>query len=336
MNAIRQSMIEGKRHKACNHCYHLEDRNIKSPRQIESAIWLTNFLKDSLEENINLAKQNLPLRPISHDVRFSNTCSLKCRTCIPGNSSAINAENHKFKSFTNIFPMFNAIENQNTNKVDDIPISKKTEWIYLVGGEPLVEEKNTQLLEKVAKLNIDPVIVINTSMARKNNKLKDILKNFTKVNYVVSIDAYGKLNDYIRSGSQWENVVENLNSFDLREISAFNTVISMYNVYQIRPIVEWIATNYPNKHHFISRAVDHKPTELQNVPYLMRESIIQTCLDLYQKYKHHGLQDVATFLNEQNYSESGFRQFVEFTNELDKRRKETIHDAEPLWSTYFT
>jgi len=336
MNAIRKAMLEGKRHSACNHCYDLEDRGITSPRQIETSFWQEDHLVKSLEENIDITKRKLPLHPISHDIRFSNTCSLKCRTCIPSNSSAINAENHKFNFPTKTFPMFSAIENQNTNEVDSIPISEKTKWIYLVGGEPLVEEKNTNLLEKVSKLDIDPVIVINTSMARKNNKLKEVLKNFTKVNYIVSIDAYGKLNDYIRSGSQWENVVENLNSFDPKEIGGFNTVISMYNVHQITPIIEWVARNYPNKHHFISRAIDHKPTELQNVPHIMREKIINECLSLFSQYKHHGLQDIATFLSENNYSETGFQQFIEFTKELDQRRKESIIDAEPLWSPYFT
>lgn len=336
MNSIRQSMIDGDRHELCNHCYNLEDKGIRSPRQIETFFWMENYLIKSLEENVELAKKNLPLSPISHDIRFSNTCSLKCRTCVPSNSSSINAENRRFAPLSKDFPMFFSIENENKNQVNLIPISEKTKWIYLVGGEPLVEEKNTELLEKVAKLNIDPVIVINTSMARKNNKLKDILSNFTNVNYVVSIDAYGKLNDYIRSGSNWENVIENLSSFNPKEISGFNTVVSMYNINQIRPIVEWISTNYPNRYHFISRAVDHRPTEIQNIPYILREKIIEEYLDLYQQYKHDGLKDVATFLSQKNYTEIGFQQFVEFTKELDKRRNESINDVEPMWIPYFT
>lgn len=335
MNKLRRDMLDGKRNPICNHCYNLEDRGITSPRQFETKTWTSRKFYKILQEHIDLSERNLPLHPISHDVRFSNKCALKCKTCIPENSSSINAENHKFKSNLKEFSMFTPIQNQNKNKVDDIPISKKTRWIYLVGGEPLVEEKNTQLLEKVVELKIDPVIVINTSMARKNNKLKNILQNFTNVNYIISIDAYGKLNDYIRSGSEWETVVENLNSIPTNQISGFNTVVSMYNIHRLRNIVEWIGTHYPDKHHFISRAVYHQPTELYNVPYLIRSSIIKECIDLFSQYKHHGLQDVATFLKENNYSEKGFQKFIEFTKILDERRNESIHDAEPLWSPYF-
>lgn len=337
MNSLRESMLLGEKNSMCHHCYDLEDKGMTSPRQLETKVW-EDYYSKQLEKNIIKFKNNELLNPISHDIRFSNKCALKCKTCIPVNSSSINVEN---KQIQNSLPkklkslsMFSTPDDQNKNQVEDIPINKDTTWITLVGGEPLIEEKNTKLLQKAIELKIDPVIVINTSMARKNNKLFEILKNFSKVNYVVSLDGIGKVNDYIRSGSQFDEVYENINA-SRHNISGFNTVVSMYNIFKIREILEWVMNNFPNKKHFINLCVDHSPTELKNLPYILRQSAIQECKKLYENYKNPQILDIATFLEENNYSETGFEQFIEFTKFIDGIRGDNILDVEPRYAPYF-
>lgn len=337
MNSLRKAMLLGERNTMCQHCYDLEDKGISSPRELETKIWEDNFSKQ-FQKNIDKFKNNELLNPISHDIRFSNKCALKCKTCIPFNSSSINIENKQIENNlpTNLksLPMFSISSNQDTNQVEYIPINKETTWITLVGGEPLIEDKNTELLEKALKLEIDPVIIINTSMARKNNKLIQLLKNFTKVNYMVSLDGVGKVNDYIRSGSHFEEVVENI-EISRNYVTGFNTVISMYNIFKVREIVEWVYNNFSDKKHFVNLCVDHSPTEIKNLPYQLRQQVIDECKQLYKEYSNPQILNIATFLEQYNYSEIGFTQFIEFTKFIDRIREDNLLDIEPRYAPYF-
>ena len=58
-----------------------------------------------------------------------------------------------------------------------------------------------------------------------------------KVSISISIDVPGKLNDYLREGSTWEELEQNLYGFDSfvkqhknKMIITFNTVLSAYNI----------------------------------------------------------------------------------------------------------
>ena len=58
----------------------------------------------------------------------------------------------------------------------------------------------------------------------------------------LSIDAYGKLNDFLRSGSKWEKVEENINwfkSFVNKKFLSIHSVASIYNINKIDELVDY-------------------------------------------------------------------------------------------------
>jgi len=184
--------------KRCVHCYNIEASGKKSIRQISN---------EKYTNELNRVKTNKP-EPIYLDIRFSNICNFKCKTCWHGNSSAWfkegskqNASNERIiKAFTNNF-------NEVINLLDDV------KEIYFAGGEPLIMEEHYQILEELEKRKLfDIELRYNTNFSKLNFKDKNILeiwKKFKTVHISASIDAAFKLGEKIREGFNWEQFILN-------------------------------------------------------------------------------------------------------------------------------
>ncbi|MDG1475867.1 MAG: twitch domain-containing radical SAM protein, partial [Vicingaceae bacterium] len=182
----------------CSHCYNIEKSGKKSLRQISNK----KYQKDLIR-----VEENNP-EPIYLDIRFSNICNFKCKTCWHGNSSAWFEEGSKrnasderiIKAFTNNFDeLFEYIED--------------VEEIYFAGGEPLIMEEHYQILEELEKRGFfDIELRYNTNFSNLNFKDKNILeiwKKFKKVHVSASIDASHDLGAEIRKGFNWEQFISN-------------------------------------------------------------------------------------------------------------------------------
>ena len=133
---------------SCNRCSDLEKNigaisyRMHSNRQYGRLLYNLDF-----DENYELKEEKISL----WDVRFSNLCNLKCRTCDPINSSKI-AEETK-KTNPNIVTLREPFEDKSefleffNNHLDHI------EEIYFCGGEPLLLEDHYQLLDILLKNN---------------------------------------------------------------------------------------------------------------------------------------------------------------------------------------
>ena len=184
--------------KRCSHCYNIEKSGKKSLRQISNLKYKKDFVR--------VEDQNP--EPIYLDIRFSNICNFKCKTCWHGNSSAWfqegskrNASNERIiKAFTNNF-------NELLGYINDV------EEIYFAGGEPLIMEEHYQILEELEKRErYDIELRYNTNFSKLNFKDKYILeiwKKFKKVHVSASIDASHQLGSSIREGFNWDQFILN-------------------------------------------------------------------------------------------------------------------------------
>ena len=184
--------------KRCNHCYNIEKSGKESLRQISNK----KYAKD-----LKRVEENNP-QPIYLDIRFSNICNFKCKTCWHGNSSAWyeegskrNASNERIiKAFTNSF-------DELFEYLDDV------EEIYFAGGEPLIMEEHYQILAELEKRELfDIELRYNTNFSNLNFKEQNILeiwKKFKNVHVSASIDAAFSLGEEIREGFKWEQFIEN-------------------------------------------------------------------------------------------------------------------------------
>ena len=148
---------------------------------------------------------------ITHlDLRFGNACNLSCRMCWPGSSSSLVQEHQEFLINNVISPwgassfvVHNWYNDETALELASISTLKE---VYLTGGEPMMVKgllKFIQLLDKNVALRF------NTNGTILNPTLLEEIKKFKNVNMCFSIDGVGKINDYIRWGSKWEDVYRN-------------------------------------------------------------------------------------------------------------------------------
>jgi len=196
--ALREQFANNIPDKRCAHCYNIEKSGKKSLRQISNKKYTKNLIR---------VEENNP-EPIYLDIRFSNICNFKCKTCWHGNSSAWFEEGSKrnasderiIKAFTNSF-------DELFKYLDDV------KEIYFAGGEPLIMEEHYQILEELERRELfDIELRYNTNFSNLNFKDKNILniwKKFNKIHVSASIDAAFKLGQEIREGFNWEQFIAN-------------------------------------------------------------------------------------------------------------------------------
>lgn len=230
MKKMRLDMLAGKQPNACKTCYHQE-------------ISMESFRKTTLREYSEFIEENIAntnedgsiddFKMRYLDMRFSNLCNMKCRTCGSAYSSQWETEDAKFghhfntpRNVVNQTAVFDELKEQ-------IPNLKKA---YFAGGEPLITEDHYVLLEEmIRKGKTDVFLTYNTNISKLHYKNKDLMslwKQFDhKVQVYASLDHYGEKAEYIRSGTHWDELIENykvLHASDAAQLS-ITTSVSLFN-----------------------------------------------------------------------------------------------------------
>ena len=92
MRKIRLNMLSGEPSKECRRCYELEDNGMQTLRNSS----ITNFADKHWQKVMNTSDDGSAgdVNMAYMDIRFSNLCNLKCRSCGPQFSSSW-FEDHK-------------------------------------------------------------------------------------------------------------------------------------------------------------------------------------------------------------------------------------------------
>lgn len=336
MNNIRSDMLQGKRPDACKSCYDQEDQGIYSPRLRENETWHRwECTHSAVEKCFNDFANGDIVRPISYDLRYSNTCTLKCRMCNSASSSAINAE---YKSIEVIWPeKFWTTKNPRINH--DVELHQDIQKIYLAGGEPLVEPLNLEFLTELANFAPDTVVLVNTSLNHLSDRFINVLNKFKFLTLVVSIDGTNEVNDYIRNGSTFSTVIENIRKMSHHDLM-FSTCVSMYNIFNLADLIKFIAQEFPNKksNHGINLVNDIEELFVENLPYELRAEVItklENLLSDLDPQPLNGVQNIITVLKQNNFVAEQFGKFKKYTQILDRNRNESIAKVVPELSRYF-
>lgn len=206
---------------ACRVCWEAEDNGYPSPRK--------HYDLDKFSET-NTIKYL--------DVRNTNLCNLKCRYCSPHFSNQIAKE---FK----IEPAINTADI--THYLDKI-LSDQIVEIYFAGGEPLISRDHHLILTKLVDSELSKTIKLryNTNFSVLEYKGTDFMSywdKFKHVSLMVSLDAAGNENNFIRSNSSWEEVksnIEKILSIKSKNVRlVFTPVISILNIWFLPELVEF-------------------------------------------------------------------------------------------------
>ena len=242
MNNLRKDMLTGVMNSECIKCHNHEKQRVLSFRNMLNDEF--NELYDECMENTNIdgSLKNFKMRYF--DIRFSNICNFKCRTCGAGFSTKWEQEDLKSRvGYARIYPK-NDSPKFLQEVVDQVPNIKIA---YFAGGEPLITEEHYILLEEMIRLGkTDIVLRYNTNMSNFKFKNKDIMslwKQFKNgIDIYASIDHYGEKAEYIRHGTDWGLVEENLIKAKKTEFITLrmNTVLSVFNFLTIGDFYQYL------------------------------------------------------------------------------------------------
>jgi len=165
--------------------------------------------------------------PISWDYRISNLCNFKCRMCGDMLSSSWETEMKKHnqvdmdnpKNFWMKPTVRKEIHTFQTDvaykELQDAVEMHNVKEIYWVGGEPLMMEEHWETMKRLIELkDIREVYArYNTNLSNLSFKgthlYKDILPKTQNWEICASIDATGIVGEYIRTGLDWEQWLQN-------------------------------------------------------------------------------------------------------------------------------
>ena len=86
----------------------------------------------------------------------------------------------------------------------------KLKVLYINGGEPFIVDKHmdflSTLVDKGLSKNVE--IVYSTNCTVINKDYENIWKKFKHIQFMLSIDDVGERNEYIRTYTKWEKVLE--------------------------------------------------------------------------------------------------------------------------------
>lgn len=244
---LRSTLIKDRAFASCSDCYKIEAQGGISLRQKANVDFSDHFSAASnTSSDGRIETKTLEFL----DLRFSNICNFRCRTCNHENSTAWYQD---ARSFGNEGIPTDVVRlSENPEKIwsfvkQQLPSLKR---IYLAGGEPLLQEEHYRLLELlIAEKRTDIAIEYNTNLSTlefKSWKVVELWRHFPHITLGASLDGVNEQAELIRKGLDWNKTLNNFNTIQ-KEAPHVKFIlaptISVLNCYHITVAIETFLKN---------------------------------------------------------------------------------------------
>lgn len=348
LRKMRTNMLENKPCGECSKCYELEENGFFSMRN--------SFTKD-FGHHVGLVDNTLPDGTVEdfklryYDVRFSNLCNFRCRSCGPIFSS--NWYNDHVKMYNRKPDVLGrdmaVIEYAGRHKYDMWeqlePHIPYLDQVYFAGGEPLIMEEHYMILKELVKRELFHVrLIYNTNFSEMRFKDQDVMeywKLFNVVSVGASLDGMGARGEYIRKGQDWAQTEQNRERMlkICPNVDFYvSSTVSAYNVGHIPDFHrDWTEKG-------LVRAQDWNINLCQSPDWLRADVLPRQYKDeAIAKIEQHlewlepqdrisratnGYKGVITFLNQQDNSHL-LANFIKTNDAMDAVRDEKFEDVFP-------
>ena len=347
---IKQQQSVGEWPSACYKCWKEEQNGGQSERLRAFA----EIPQDRFEQFV----ENQTISEFEFRVKFSNLCSLACRSCAAEESST-------FSKITNssVSELFEADISYDDAHwqfiIMRIPeLMKKAEhfFVHFMGGETLIQPGMIKLLTWMVrtKLAADVNIRLTTAItATPSTELMELLSKFRSVNINLSIDSVGENYRYVRWPAKFAKIESNLKTLieynapliikNGRKVRvpkwkcAISPVFSLNNIFYIDNWLDhwyqWYQQHSIVFHNYVSNmTMQTNHLDIQALPTLYRPHLVaqlKQCLThpIFETYPTH-LAAIYTFLTltiaelENNqYQPELWEKFLRHTAYFDQKTK---------------
>ena len=341
LRTIRQNMLADKPSPECRRCYELEENNMWTLRNSANE----NFKhhrdrviatdSDGYAGDVNMAYM---------DIRFTNLCNLKCRSCGPQFSSSW-FEDHKATNGDPGHSKILKVRDDMLNFMDELePLLKSVERVYWAGGEPLITEEHYRILDYWIEHGMHGVKMDYTTnftqMRFKKKTIFDYWNAFKHVRVAASLDANHARGEYLRKNMDWSQIVQNRR--DMIEqcphvYFELTPTVSVYNVLNLPDFhKEWVEEGLLEPANIrINILLDPTYMRLQILPEHIKDQVRRRYDDHIKylgSFKGTGetiqnYRNILQFLETDRSDEVLMWQYK--TEKIDRLRSENVFDIFP-------
>jgi len=181
------------------------------------------------------------------EISLDYTCNQACMICGPSLSSL-------WKKYTTNKIIGNSPISNNKNieeLLKNINLDE-LDTIQIIGGEPLITEKHTELLlfleKKLVDLSKIELWYHTNGSSRVGKDVLDLWKKFKLVFLYFSVDDIGKGFEYQRFPGQWDELVDNMiwfkNEVSPNVLLRIERTVSLLNAHRLLELEKWKKENY--------------------------------------------------------------------------------------------
>ena len=341
LRKIRLNMLQDKKSPECRRCYELEENGMWTLRKSSNENFkhhrerVYETSDDGSAGKVNMAYM---------DIRFSNLCNLKCRSCGPQFSSSW-FEDHKQIYGELPHNKILKVRDDMLNFMDELdPLLESVERVYWAGGEPLITEEHYRILDKwiaMGKRDVKMDYTTNfTQMRYKKKTAFEYWNSFDHVRVAASLDANHARGEYLRKNMDWATVVQNRR--DMIEqcphvYFELTPTVSVYNVFNLPDFhKEWIEEGLLEPQNIrINILLDPTYMRLSLLPPWLKDQVRFKYLE-HLKYLDqfenidsvkNDYESILKFLNNDHSEE--LKMFLFKTERIDNLRKENWREVFP-------
>jgi hypothetical protein len=346
---MRLNMLNDEPVEACQRCYDLEKLGTWTMRQSHNKRRGLDFVDIVEDTNDDGSLNEFKLKYM--DIRFSNLCNMKCRSCGPSCSSLWAQEFIEHKGVEVLDKHFNMTKMVVSNNDDQMlmtklkPYLKDVVEVYFAGGEIIITPEHYECLDYWIETGVNETIELSyttnfSSLKFKDKDLIEYWKKFPNLIIWASLDGMGDHAELIRKGTDWERTEKNL-----RELKALvphaqfqiTPTISIWNVFQFPKFFDYLIDNElidKNTAPRFNLATSPWYSNIMILPEFSKEKLGRLYREYIHKYSYNphisnGFKMISQNLKSGDPNKGGIQEFIKFNDELDSVRNESILDVIP-------
>lgn len=339
---VRKAMLQGEPlNPYCYQCYNIDALTPDNPTSQRAGVNRAyERYVDTIVQTTN-ADGSLDSMDIKYiDIRWNNICNFKCRMCSNEFSSLIAAENLQFTGTTRFKtgsndPVISVTANRPNFLKEILPHVNGIDCIYFAGGEPLVTKEHYEILDYMIKQGLHDVrINYSTNLSKLKYDGWDVIeqwKQFKTVNVRPSLDSWGTRAEYIRTGTKWKTIEQNLHRLFKEcphiEFSVASCV-SAFSAPTYAKFIDYMIQTFKigEDVDFSSFILDYpKEMNVDILPREIKQTAVAKIKGLIIKYPNHkvlhkNLELVISALSKEAEQPVSNQQIKEFIDTYDQRR----------------
>lgn len=210
--------------------------------------------------------------------------------------------------------------------------------IDFAGGEPLLNKKFVPFLKRMIDdgRSKDIMLVINTNGSINSRSVLGLLEHFRWTGVSLSIDSYGKMNEYLRYGSNWDTIVNSIKRYrGLKNVKLeIQPTLTAYNIFGLIELLRYCHRNQLD-YHLGNILLGPVRISINVLPDTCKHEALKRWQMFYElecetdKQKQHVSLIISAIKNANAAKQNKiYKDFIAFTNDLDADRDESLRDVD--------